>query len=376
MKKKLAIIGAGIAGLTFANLIKKNSDFEFMVYEKKETLSLEKGFGIQLSINSILILNKIGFKNIKPEEINHPEKLNFYSINSDKICDLDLTRFNTKEIKYTTLQRATLLEFLKDEIYNQHLRFGKKIQRVSEINNKILINFDDGTNDLVDYVIAADGIFSNTKSFFESNINRPKFKNAIAVRSILKLKKIQNMDVKNINLFMGANTHLAVYPINKNDLNLICIVRHKKFDPDNIRNLIDKKVLNQGPILKKLFEGDLNSWPLYSTDKILPSSNKNVFYLGDAFQSFLPTMAQGAAQSIEGAYTLFNLLKDKNNNAHNIYFETRSKRAKLIKKRSNFNFFAFHVSNPVIKVIRNIILKYVIKNKAFISNYLGKVYNN
>jgi salicylate hydroxylase len=109
MKKKLAIIGAGIAGLTFANLIKKNSDFEFMVYEKKETLSLEKGFGIQLSINSILILNKIGFKNIKHEEINHPEKLNFYSINSDKICDLDLTRFNTKEIKYTTLLRSTLL---------------------------------------------------------------------------------------------------------------------------------------------------------------------------------------------------------------------------------------------------------------------------
>ena len=36
MKKKIAIIGAGIAGLTLANLIKKNSDFEFMLYEKEE----------------------------------------------------------------------------------------------------------------------------------------------------------------------------------------------------------------------------------------------------------------------------------------------------------------------------------------------------
>ena len=36
MKKKLAIIGAGIAGLTLANLIKKHSDHEFMVYEKKK----------------------------------------------------------------------------------------------------------------------------------------------------------------------------------------------------------------------------------------------------------------------------------------------------------------------------------------------------
>jgi len=224
--------------------------------------------------------------------------------------------------------------------------------------------------------VAADGIFSNTKSFFESNIHRPKFMNAIAVRSILESKKIEGIDFKNINLFMGANTHLAIYPINKNELNLICIIRHKKFDPDNIKNLIDKKVLNQSPILKKLFDSDLKTWPLYSTGKILPSSNKNVFYLGDAFQGFLPTMAQGASQSIESAYTLFNLLKDKNDNAHNIYFETRSKRAKLIKKRSSFNFFAFHVSNPVTKLIRNIILKHVVKNKTFISNYLGKVYKN
>ena len=53
MKKKIAIIGAGIAGLTLANLIKKNSDYEFMLYEKQESLSLDEGYGIQLSTNSI-----------------------------------------------------------------------------------------------------------------------------------------------------------------------------------------------------------------------------------------------------------------------------------------------------------------------------------
>ena len=40
MKKKLAIIGAGIAGLTFANLVKKYSNYEFMLYEKEQSLSL------------------------------------------------------------------------------------------------------------------------------------------------------------------------------------------------------------------------------------------------------------------------------------------------------------------------------------------------
>ena len=63
MKKKIAIIGAGIAGLTLANLIKKYTDHEFMVYEREESLSLEEGYGIQLAINSVKILYQIHYEN-------------------------------------------------------------------------------------------------------------------------------------------------------------------------------------------------------------------------------------------------------------------------------------------------------------------------
>ena len=59
MKKKIAIIGSGVAGLTAANLLKVNSNFEVMVYEREETLSLEEGYGIQLAPNSISVLNKM-----------------------------------------------------------------------------------------------------------------------------------------------------------------------------------------------------------------------------------------------------------------------------------------------------------------------------
>tara|TARA_B100001113_G_C20677156_1_gene434779 strand:+ start:303 stop:551 length:249 start_codon:yes stop_codon:yes gene_type:complete len=80
MKKKIAIIGAGIAGLTLANFIKKYSDHEFMVYEREESLSLEEGYGIQLATNSIKILNQIKFDKISREKIFHPKTIDFYNI--------------------------------------------------------------------------------------------------------------------------------------------------------------------------------------------------------------------------------------------------------------------------------------------------------
>ena len=152
----------------------------------------------------------------------------------------------------------------------------------------------------------------------------------------LILKKNHNLDIneKNISLFLGSNLHLVIYPINqKNELNLVCIIRDKKYDPDNIKSLIERKLLKQNSNLKDLFETDLKSWPLYSTSKVLPSSNNKVFYIGDAFNGFFPTLAQGAGQSIESAYELFNLIKDENLDASNIYFKKRFERTKAIRKK-------------------------------------------
>ena len=109
-----------------------------MVYEKNESLPLDEGYGIQLSTNSIKILNKINFKKIDSDKIYNPKGVDIYNIQNQKICNLDLHQFNTNENNYTTLQRSTLIEFLKDDIYTQHIRFGKRIKEVSELKEKFL----------------------------------------------------------------------------------------------------------------------------------------------------------------------------------------------------------------------------------------------
>ena len=62
MKKKIIIIGSGIAGLSIANFLKSSSNYEFIIYERRNSISLDEGYGIQLSVNSI---SNIGLKRKK-----------------------------------------------------------------------------------------------------------------------------------------------------------------------------------------------------------------------------------------------------------------------------------------------------------------------
>ena len=104
MKKKIAIIGAGIAGLTLANLIKKFTNHEFMVYEREESLSLEEGYGIQLATNSIKILNQINFDKINNEkEDKEDDDLN----NLENVNEPDETESHNIETKSEEEQENT-----------------------------------------------------------------------------------------------------------------------------------------------------------------------------------------------------------------------------------------------------------------------------
>ena len=375
MKKKVAIIGSGIAGLTLASLLQTSSNYEFVVYEKEDALNLEEGFGVQLSVNSVTILNKIGFNQINKNEKYYPTILDFYSINCNKICDLNLSSFNSENAQYTTLKRSILIKFLKEKLFSNSIIFRKKIGEIKKINEKISIHFTNGSNDIVDYLVVADGVFSNTKSVIEKKKIEPVDSRSVAFRTQIKSQDILNFNNKNISLIMGSDAHIVLYPVNqRNEINLVCIVRKKLESEEAIKALLEDTILKENKNLTNLFKGDLKSWPIYTSGKPVKSIYKNVFYIGDAFYTFPPTLAQGASQAIESANEIFELINDNNQDIQNKYFKNRVKRTDLISKRSKINYFGFHITKPLLKILRNFFLRRLVKNKNFIQIYLGKIY--
>ena len=376
--KNIAIVGAGISGLFLANLLEKDNSYSYKIFEKKNTLDLDDGYGIQLSVNSINLLNKIGFQKINASDVYFPKKVNFFNAKDlKKICDIDLAQFNFENNKYTTLKRSKLIKFLLSNIPKEKIIFNSDLINIEE-QEKLKLSFKDNNKKEFDYLVASDGVYSKTKEILFKKEGLPEYFNSIALRG-----NIQNFENNDISLYLGPNFHFVIYPINQNnEFNFISIIRKELIeaeisnrnlfnDKTFINNLINqissKSYLNLIEIVK-----ELKCFPIFVSKKIQIPNNKNIFLTGDAFFSFPPSFAQGASQSIEAANELFSDLKNNSSN----YYKKRVFKTKQINYRSSINHFAFHITNTINIFFRNIFLKYFSKNKNFIENYLGKIYKN
>jgi salicylate hydroxylase len=382
--KKIAIIGAGISGLFIANLFKENSDYSLSIYEKNSSIDMEEGYGIQLSTNSIKILNKIGFDALDQNEIFNPEKIDFYeSIKEKKICDLNISEFNSENCKYTTLKRSKLVEFLKNRLDVNIIKYGHDIEKIEKNNNQITLTFSQNNKINCDHLIISDGVFSKSKSLISNDQIKPVYDNSIAIRGNISSSNISNIDKRNISLFMGHDFHYVIYPLSNDNkaFNFIGILKYKltsnKLDNYDlfkketfIQSIKDKL---QGKISATILDNltNIKYFPVFVSKNYLKPVD-NIFLVGDAFFAFPPSFAQGASQSIEGGHELFDNIV--NNKDH--FYDSRVSKVKMVNNRSKINQFAFHLSNPIIIFFRNICLKILTKNKKFLENYLGKIYKN
>ncbi|WP_440917414.1 FAD-dependent monooxygenase [Candidatus Pelagibacter sp.] len=379
--KKIAIIGAGISGLFIANLFKKNSDYQVVIYEKSNSINLEEGYGIQLSVNSVKLLNKIEFNKFENARKFNPKKIIFFSSkNFKKICDLNISDFNSENCQYTTLKRSDLINFLKKDIENL-IKFNHNVSSINKENQKIQLTFENNEIFECDYLIISDGVFSKSRSLISNNKSRPKYNNTLAIRG--KITNSSKIDNENISLFLGSDFHQVIYPVNQNgDLNFIAIMKYQLTLEQQknyslfVENSFIRKVLEKVPKENKEFFDkikELKIFPVFVSKDFFKTNDDNINFIGDAFFAFPPSFAQGASQSIEGAYELFKSIE---NNLKGDFFKNRVNKTKMVNKRSKLNQFAFHLSNPVAVFFRNIFLKKFIKNKKFLDSYLGKIYNN
>lgn len=389
MFKKIIIVGAGIAGLTLANFLKKNNFNNFRVYERFEK-KLSRPTGIQLTPNAVRILDFLDSRFFLNNNFNRINYLNINAVNSKNSNDKSDLRINLQNIisdkmPYLTCDRNILMKFLEKNLSSKEIFYNRQVVQTIKDHNIIRVKFNDGSEDYCDLLVSADGMFSNSR--LDNNIITNT--NFYAYRGVLKnFYSKYSLENDVIRLWLSGNKHLVTYYIsNQNDLSFTGISKSTQktkltndhinysipFPADEFRSLFssENKILTE--MLDTIHE--VYRWPIFSLKKRVFYRDNQIF-IGDSSHGTVPFQAQGAALAIEDSYVLYEqIIKNITNNLGVFYFNKRNKRVRRIILRSHLNVFLFHLKNPFFLLLRSIIFKVI--EKSFLAKKImfGWIFN-
>ncbi|SFN07693.1 2-polyprenyl-6-methoxyphenol hydroxylase [Paenimyroides ummariense] len=300
--KRIAIIGAGIGGLTTA-LAFKQKGFNVTVYESAAEIK-PVGAGIGIANNAMQVFKKL---NIHEKIENAGVKVSYMNITDHQLQSLSIIDLNEFEVKYgvcnISIHRAVLQNILAEEISFENIKLSKRLLKIEQNENVKLI-FEDGSNETADVVIAADGIKSVVRNqlFDQSQIRDT---NQICWRGVSKISLPKDYNNKAVEAW-GKGKRFGFVQINNQDtywyavVNESLVIRHN----DSLHDLFkgfNNDVLN---IIENTSDDTVIKNRIIDLKPIYKWYNKNVCLLGDAAHATTPNLGQGACQAIEDAYAL------------------------------------------------------------------------
>ena len=340
---KIAVIGAGVSGLSVASLLAK-AGHEVSVFEKNQRIR-EVGAGIQISPNGFCVLKEIGLsKKVIQTSICNKSILICDYQNGQKLLQFDQSSVLGKE-NFRLLHRADLINLL----YR------------SAVSNKVSFNLGytadaKSLRDQYSFVIGADGVHSTTRSLLNPQQSKNRRTDYFAWRSIVPNKFNHHSGVR---LTIAPNKHIVSYPVRGSDqLNLVLIQESendeifewsRKEKPENIKNLFSEFGGDLGDALKSV--ETVHKWGLSSQD--IPSNwaIDNIFLIGDALHPMLPFLAQGANSALEDAFILAKLITfHEPSKAAEKYIEIRKPRLLRLMKAIKNNAWKFHLEHSLFRI--------------------------
>ncbi|KAK8035558.1 hypothetical protein PG993_010553 [Apiospora rasikravindrae] len=233
---RIAIIGAGIAGLTAAIALKDEPAVDVQIYEKTSELR-EVGATIALGPNGMRTLERLGVIDALDESVafrnesGHPMIYRHYK--TDEVVSYD-THSDSVEKRHHTARffRPHLQQTLASHIDPSTIHLGKAFQSCSfdEESQKLVITFTDGSSELADTLLGADGIHSPVRQFFVLT-SKTQITGWTTFRSVFPISHVEhipNLPREAVHIW-GPDRTLFVTPLAQG---LFSVVGSHQEDPD------------------------------------------------------------------------------------------------------------------------------------------------
>jgi 6-hydroxynicotinate 3-monooxygenase len=316
-KPSIAIIGAGIGGLTVAGSLIRLG-FEVDIYEQAGQFA-PIGAGIQLTANAMKALGGLGLAEPLRRAGFAPSAFHSREWDTGTITNL-LTMGRPLEERYGApdlmIHRARLHSAIAALIPLDRIHFGKRLAAIEQNRFGATLAFADGSRVEATLVIGADGIHSVVREAL-FGAEQPRFTGRVAYRTTYPTARIDGIAVDERAKWWGPDRHVVHYftTANKDEIYFIAVTPESDFQVESWSAKGDKERLLSAfagfhPHVLAILAAapEVRKWALVERDPIPSWGKNNIVLLGDACHPMPPYMAQGAALAIEDAVVLARCL--------------------------------------------------------------------
>jgi 2-polyprenyl-6-methoxyphenol hydroxylase-like FAD-dependent oxidoreductase len=336
--KKGIIIGGGIGGLTTA-IAFAHKGIETTVYEQANELN-EVGAGIWIAPNGLNVFNKLGFVNEIISAGNCLDQIQVVDTEYKPISTIDGQKVAAKyHFNTLAIHRAALQRILSSKLSSESLIFAKRFKAYTQTNDRVKVDFEDGSSAEADFLILADGIKS--KGRFQINGNKDlRYAGQTSWRFVTAFNFPKAEQGHMYEIWSNKKGLRAGYSaINAKEAYVFVTNNEKAGGKDNAVTLKQDllSLCKDFPSIVKQLISTASTERIIRNDiyDFKPVSNwvdGKVALLGDAAHATTPNLGQGACQAIEDAYVLAEQLASAKNIADGLanYQAKRMAKARFI----------------------------------------------
>ncbi|KAF8964493.1 salicylate hydroxylase [Flammula alnicola] len=336
---RIAIIGAGIGGLTLSSalgILDREHSLDVNIYEGAAQIS-EIGAGINFWPRTWKIMKVLGLEQKLvqwlPQIPDDSERTVFQVRKSDQEEGIYIRDIKTKggSVRF---HRADLQQTLRSQISGT-LHLSHRLISFEETEKEVRLYFLNGKIATCDLLIGMDGIksvvrrgFLQKQGFLKSPSLDPVWSGSFAYRGLIPTEKLEGLfpghrATSIPMLYVGKLKHLIVYPVSHDKLvNVVAFVtdpskKGTHHDGPTTTTCEQEEVLaafrgweTEVRALVQCIERP-TKWAIRALIPLDRYASGRVILAGDAAHAMTPHQGAGAGQAVEDAYILASLLCHK-----------------------------------------------------------------
>ncbi|WIX77061.1 FAD-dependent monooxygenase [Amycolatopsis carbonis] len=310
-RSDIAIIGAGIGGLTLGLALRRHG-IRSRIYEQAPELA-EVGAAVALAANGIRVLRDLGIGSALEETSAVPTELVYrHWSHGDRLAAHPVGAWYEDRFgaPFWGVHRAHLQRALAQAWGTADLHLGKELTGLCRQGDSTELTFADGSSTTAGLVVGADGIRSRVRVSITDVV--PVYSGTSGFRGLVTRDDVPDLpDPDAVQFWLGQGAHLLHYATGE-FINFLAVLEGPKrwTAPGGVANtedgLLAAAFRGWHPAVRTMIDAVPQGpqWGLFALPPLARWSNDGAVLLGDAAHAMMPHHGQGANQTIEDAAVL------------------------------------------------------------------------